>query len=190
MSRKTALQRLQRDLQEVQKDDNIAAGPDGDDLFEWSAILEGPARSPWEGAILRLELKFPEDYPHAPPKVKFLTKNMFHPNVYGDGRLCLDLLQTQWSPTTDVRGLLVSIQSLLADPNPASPANPEAAELYTKDRMAYDARVRKVAAASLDDAEAETAADRAEDDDEDDDASDEGQKDGAPAAAATASAGK
>jgi ubiquitin-protein ligase len=161
---KTAVSRLQRDLLEVQRDDSLVAGPADDDLFQWDAVLEGPANSVWEGAILRLELKFPEDYPHSPPQVKFLTK-MFHPNVYGDGRLCLDLLRTQWSPSTDVRGLLVSIQSLLTDPNPNSPANPEAAELYQKDRMTYDARVRALAQASLEEAEGEGDDDGENDDD-------------------------
>lgn len=162
---KTAISRLQKDLLEVQKDDNIVAGPSGDDLFKWDAILEGPDNSVWEGAILRLELEFPQDFPHSPPQVKFLTK-MFHPNVYGDGRLCLDLLRTQWSPSTDVRGLLVSIQSLLTDPNPNSPANPEAAELYQKDRMTYDARVRKIAQESLEDAENENDDEKDENNDE------------------------
>lgn len=166
---KTAVSRLQRDLLEVQRDDSIVAGPADDDLFQWDAILEGPPNSVWEGAILRLELKFPEDYPHSPPQVKFLTK-MFHPNVYGDGRLCLDLLRTQWSPSTDVRGLLVSIQSLLTDPNPNSPANPEAAELYQKDRMTYDAKVRAIAQASLEEAE------EGNDDDDDDDGAEKEKK--------------
>ena len=164
MSR-TAAARLQRDLLEVQRDDNIVAGPVDDDLFTWDAMLEGPPQSVWEGALLRLVMKFPTDYPHSPPEVKFLTR-MFHPNVYNDGRLCLDLLKSQWSPSTDVRGLLVSIQSLLTDPNPNSPANPEAAELFQKDRMTYDARVRAIAAASLAEAEAAgAAADAADDDD-------------------------
>jgi ubiquitin-conjugating enzyme E2 A len=154
---KTAVSRLQRDLVEVQRDDSVVAGPKGDDLFDWEAFVEGPSATAWEGALLRLELKFPQDYPHSPPAVRFMSR-VYHPNVYGDGRLCLDLLKTQWSPSTDVRGLLVSIQSLLVDPNPNSPANPEAAELFVKDRMAYDARVRALAAASLSEAEAGSAA--------------------------------
>ncbi len=165
MATKTALQRLQRDLVEVQKDDSLVAGPEGSDLMHWMAIIAGPDNSVWEGAMLRLELKFPNDYPQNPPKVKFITR-VFHPNVYGGGEkangeqyLCLDVLSTMWSPSTDVRSLLVSIQSLLVDPNPASPANAEAAELYVRDRMAYNARVRAVAAASLAAAEADAAND-------------------------------
>ena len=41
-----------------------------------------------------------------------------------------DILQNQWSPIYDVSAILTSIQSLLCDPNPASPANSEASRLY------------------------------------------------------------
>ena len=55
---------------------------------------------------------------------------MFHPNVYADGGICLDILQNRWSPTYDVSAILTSIQSLLDEPNPNSPANSVAAQLY------------------------------------------------------------
>ena len=40
--------------------------------------------------------------------------------------------------------ILTSIQSLLSDPNPASPANMEASQLYERDRREYNKRVRAV----------------------------------------------
>ena len=55
---------------------------------------------------------------------------MFPPNVYADGGICLDILQNRWSPTYDVSAILTSIQSLLDEPNPNSPANNVAAQLY------------------------------------------------------------
>jgi ubiquitin-conjugating enzyme E2 A len=63
--------------------------------------------------------------------------------VYGDGKICLDILQNQWSPVMDVAGLLQSVQSLLPDPNAASPANAEAARLFESARPEYDRRVRE-----------------------------------------------
>ena len=86
------------------------------------------------------------------------------PPVYSDGTLCLDIIQDQWSPIHNVCTLLTSIQvraglradvgtltehslpepnanatqSLLTDPNPASPANPEAAQVYMNDRAAFN----------------------------------------------------
>jgi ubiquitin-protein ligase len=59
---------------------------------------------------------------------------------------CLDILQTQWSPIYTVSTILTSIQSLLTDPNNASPANPEAAKLYDSNKKEYRKRVRAVAA--------------------------------------------
>ena len=55
---------------------------------------------------------------------------MFHPNIYTNGSICLDILQHNWSPIYDVCAILTSIQSLLTDPNPNSPANVQAAKLY------------------------------------------------------------
>jgi ubiquitin-conjugating enzyme E2 A len=67
---------------------------------------------------------------------------MFHPNIYTDGRICLDILQNQWSPVYDVWAVLTSIRSLLSDPNPLSPANNVAAQMYNENRSEYERRVR------------------------------------------------
>jgi ubiquitin-conjugating enzyme E2 A len=75
--------------------------------------------------------------------VKFVSR-LFHPNVYADGKICLDILQNQWSPIYDIAAILTSIQSLLSDPNPASPANAEASQLYERDRREYNRRVREI----------------------------------------------
>ena len=74
------------------------------------------------------------------PKVKFVSK-MFHPNIYLDGSICLDVLQSRWSPTYDVAAILTSIQSLLDEPNPISPANAEAANLYQTNKREYKKKV-------------------------------------------------
>ncbi|KNZ48882.1 ubiquitin-conjugating enzyme E2 2 [Puccinia sorghi] len=81
------------------------------------------------------------------PTVKFLSK-MFHPNVYANGELCLDILQNRWSPTYDVAAILTSVQSLLHDPNPNSPANAEAANLYRDNMKDYIKKVRATVEAS------------------------------------------
>lgn len=109
--------------------------------MEWNAVIFGPEGTIWDGGIFRLSMVFSEDYPNKAPVVKFLTK-LFHPNVYADGAICLDILQNQWSPIYDVAAVLTSIQSLLSDPNPNSPANSEAARLFVEDRREYNRRVK------------------------------------------------
>ena len=85
--------------------------------------------------------------------------------MYANGDLCLDILQNRWSPTYDVSAILTSIQSLLHDPNPNSPANTEAARLvcllffadppapkqYTENRKEYCRRVKETVAQSWED---------------------------------------
>ncbi len=87
-------------------------------------------------------MTFDESYPTKPPHVKFLSQ-IFHPNVYANGDLCLDILQNRWSPTYDVSAILTSVQSLLHDPNPNSPANAEAARLFTDNKKEYVKRVKE-----------------------------------------------
>jgi ubiquitin-conjugating enzyme E2 A len=121
--------------------------PNPDDIMSWNAIIFGPEDTPWDGGTFKLILKFTEDYPNKAPTVKFKS-NMFHPNIYADGGICLDILQNQWSPIYDVSAILTSIQSLLCDPNPNSPANIEAAKLFTENRREYNRRVKEVVEAS------------------------------------------
>lgn len=74
-----------------------------------NAVIIGPADTPFEDGTFRLVMHFEEQYPNKPPGVKFISQ-MFHPNVYGTGELCLDILQNRWSPTYDVAAILTSIQ--------------------------------------------------------------------------------
>mmetsp|Transcript_24973 Transcript_24973/g.31167 ORF Transcript_24973/g.31167 Transcript_24973/m.31167 type:complete len:151 (-) Transcript_24973:138-590(-) len=92
-------------------------------------------------------MEFLQDYPNKPPKVKFLTK-MFHPNIYSDGSICLDIFKTTWSPVYDVSAVLTSIQSLLTDPNPNSPVNAIASKMFVKNYQEYCAKVRQCVSAS------------------------------------------
>lgn len=93
------------------------------------------------GGTFKLELFLPEEYPMAPPRVRFLTK-IYHPNigksikslliVFLDssdhlcafdfldklGRICLDILKDKWSPALQIRTVLLSVQALLSAPNP------------------------------------------------------------------------
>ncbi|ETW77202.1 hypothetical protein HETIRDRAFT_460537 [Heterobasidion irregulare TC 32-1] len=129
--------RLIRDFKRLSSDPpgGISGSPCPDNIMLWNAVIFGPG---WD---FQTPLTFDESYPNKPPTVKFLSR-MFHPNVYANGELCLDILQNRWSPTYDVAAILTSIQSLLHDPNPNSPANAEAAQLYRENMKEYVRRVR------------------------------------------------
>jgi len=131
-----------RDFRRLQQDppQGVTGAPMEEDIMKWNAVIFGPDDTPWEGGTFKLTLQFTEDYPNKPPTVKFVTK-MFHPNIYANGQICLDILQNQWSPIYDIAAILTSIQSLLTDPNPNSPANVEAAKLYQENRREYDRKV-------------------------------------------------
>jgi len=129
----------------MQKDppQGISASPNESNLMAWNAVIFGPEETVWDGGTFKLTLQFTEEYPNKAPTVRFLSK-MFHPNIYADGQICLDILQNQWSPIYDVSAILTSIQSLLCDPNPNSPANSEAAKLFSEDKREYNRKVKEV----------------------------------------------
>ena len=123
--------RLQQELMSLMMsgEKGVSAFPDGDNLFKWIGIIQGPSGTVYEGLEYRLILEFPNGYPIIAPKVKF-ESYCFHPNVDENGNICLDILREKWSATYDVQSILVSIQSLLADPNNESPLNDQAADLW------------------------------------------------------------
>jgi len=140
-----ARRRLMRDFKRLQTDppQGISGAPLENNIMKWNAVIFGPEDTPWEGGTFKLSLEFTEDYPNKGPTVKFLSK-MFHPNVYADGAICLDILGNQWSPIYDIAAILTSIQSLLTDPNPNSPANTEAAKLFQENKREYTKRLKEI----------------------------------------------
>ncbi|GME72986.1 unnamed protein product [[Candida] boidinii] len=97
----------------------ITATPHEDNLRYFDVTIEGPSSSPYENGVFKLELFLPDDYPMIAPKVRFLTK-IYHPNIDRLGRICLDVLKSNWSPALQIRTILLSIQALLSAPNPVS----------------------------------------------------------------------
>ncbi|KAM9603330.1 ubiquitin-conjugating enzyme E2 D2 isoform 2-T2 [Morphnus guianensis] len=119
-----------------------SAGPVGDDMFHWQATIMGPNDSPYQGGVFFLTIHFPTDYPFKPPKVAFTTR-IYHPNINSNGSICLDILRSQWSPALTISKVLLSICSLLCDPNPDDPLVPEIARIYKTDREKYNRIARE-----------------------------------------------
>ncbi|KAK4996664.1 Ubiquitin-conjugating enzyme E2 11 [Elasticomyces elasticus] len=118
----------------------ISAFPDGADLTHWTGTLKGPSSTPYENLTFKLSFDFPARYPYSPPEVRFTTP-IFHPNIDFSGRICLDILKDKWSPVQNVHSVMISVQSLLGEPNNASPLNGQAAELWDKDPEEYKKHV-------------------------------------------------
>lgn len=138
-----ALKRIKKELEEFGRDPpaNCSAGPIQDDYFHWEAMLMGPADSPYQGGLFKLNIVFPLDYPFKPPKITFITK-IYHPNVNANGIICLDILKNQWSPALTISKVLLSISSLLTDPNPEDPLVPEIAQLFKSNVAKYNENAR------------------------------------------------
>eukprot|EP01057_Protomagalhaensia_wolfi_P003952 Protomagalhaensia_wolfi_Nauph_80__3951@NODE_4003_length_660_cov_588_111111_g3170_i0_p1_GENE_NODE_4003_length_660_cov_588_111111_g3170_i0NODE_4003_length_660_cov_588_111111_g3170_i0_p1_ORF_typecomplete_len170_score21_81UQ_con/PF00179_26/1_2e49ProkE2_B/PF14461_6/7_1e06_NODE_4003_length_660_cov_588_111111_g3170_i062571 len=128
-----------------------------DDLMKWRVAFTGPPDSPYEGGILTATLKFPDDFPNNPPEMVFVSP-MFHPNVYPDGKVCISILHPpgtdvfneqesadeRWRPIISVESIILSVQSMLDEPNLESPANVDAAKMMRERPKDYKRKIRRM----------------------------------------------
>jgi ubiquitin-conjugating enzyme (huntingtin interacting protein 2) len=126
MASNIANQRIQREFREVVKSEEVKnSGVQlslvADDLTELAGTILGPPDTPYEGGTYKLEIKIPDTYPFNPPRVRFITK-IWHPNISSvTGAICLDILKDQWAAAMTLRTVLLSLQALLAAPEPDDP---------------------------------------------------------------------
>uniref|UniRef100_A0A0N4ZFE8 E2 ubiquitin-conjugating enzyme n=1 Tax=Parastrongyloides trichosuri TaxID=131310 RepID=A0A0N4ZFE8_PARTI len=148
---------LQRQLQELQKNpvDGFSAGlVNDDDVYKWEVLIIGPPDTIYEGGFFKAILEFPLEYPQRPPKMRFVSE-MWHPNISKNGSVCISILhepgddhfgyerpEERWLPVHTVETILLSVISILADPNSESPANVDAAKEFINN---YDEFKKKVA---------------------------------------------
>lgn len=156
---------LTKQLKELQKNpiDGCSAGlEDPTNIFRWSVVIMGPPDTPYEGGIFKATMVFPSDYPNNPPQMRFTTE-MFHPNIYSDGRVCISILHApgddpdhyedaseRWLPVHTVVSILISVISMISSPNTESPANVDAAKLLRDNPEEFAKRVQRTVRKSQD----------------------------------------
>ncbi|KAF2665312.1 ubiquitin-conjugating enzyme [Microthyrium microscopicum] len=115
------------------------------DLKKWECAVPGKEKTIWADGLFKLEVTFPDEYPTKPPKCRFMPA-LFHPNVYPSGTVCLSILNEEegWKPAITIKEILLGIQELLNEPNIESPAQAEAYQLFKKDKVAYERKVKAV----------------------------------------------
>ena len=160
----SALRRLMAEYKQLTLNppEGIVAGPlSEENFFEWEALITGPEGTCFEGGVFPARLTFPVDYPLSPPKMKF-TCDLFHPNIYPDGRVCISILHApgddpmgyessaeRWSPVQSVEKILLSVVSMLAEPNDESAANVDAAKTWRDDRAKFNEIAQRTVRKSL-----------------------------------------
>ncbi|XP_030640333.1 cell division cycle 34 homolog a [Chanos chanos] len=143
-SSQKALMLEMRSLQEEPVEGFKITLVDESDLYNWEVAIFGPPNTLYEGGYFKARIRFPIDYPYSPPAFRFLTR-MWHPNIYENGDVCISILHPpvddpqsgelpseRWNPTQNVRTILLSVISLLNEPNTFSPANVDASVMYRK----------------------------------------------------------
>jgi len=148
---------LSKELMRLAKDPvpGFTVEPASDDLYTWIVGMFGPPDTIYQGGYFKARMKFPESYPMDPPSM-VMMQPMWHPNIYEDGRLCISILHApgddaqsgelaseRWNPTQSVATVLLSVISMLNEPNISSPANVDASVMYRNSPEEYNARVLK-----------------------------------------------
>eukprot|EP01068_Selenidium_serpulae_P015786 Selendium_serpulae@DN6243_c0_g2_i1.p1 len=138
------LYRIKRELEDVKKHDaNAAVEVRGGNMRHWLCTMDGPPSTPYENQQFTLSIYFPDDYPFAAPEVKFVTK-VWHPNISSKtGAICLSTLASGWCPAFHVGTVLLSIQALLAAPEPSDPMDAEVATMYKNNRPLFEETARQ-----------------------------------------------
>ena len=136
--------RLVKEYQEILESpvENCNLALINDDIYNWEGVLFGPEGTPYENGLFYLNVNFPKEYPYVPPNIYFKTK-IYHPNISHNGVICLDILKGEWSPVLTISKVMISLSSLLSDPNPDDPLVLEIAKEMKTDISLFNKKARK-----------------------------------------------
>ncbi|KAI9651656.1 MAG: Ubiquitin-conjugating enzyme E2 4, partial [Alyxoria varia] len=95
-----SLRRINKELNDMNHDppSSCAAGPTGDDLYNWEGTIMGPGDTPYSGGVFFVSIRLPGEYPFHPPHIIFKTR-VYHPNIDSRGRISADILGGSWCTT-------------------------------------------------------------------------------------------
>ena len=138
--------RAARDLADLAAHGVELRGEDGGavaDVAAFHARVLGPPGTPYAGAAFWVRFTLCSHFPFKSPSVGFVDR-VVHPNVeFASGSVCLDALNSRWSPNFTLRHVVEDLLPyLLAYPNVDDPLNREAAGELVRDPAAYAAAVR------------------------------------------------
>ena len=121
---KDAAMRILSDVREIMRfplhGDGIYYVHDDEDILTGYAMLYGQPGTLYYGGYYFFKVTFPPDYPHKPPKVKFLSNDgttRMHPNFYKNGYVCLSILGNwrgdQWTGCVTLKSILLTMISIM-----------------------------------------------------------------------------
>lgn len=144
LSNVMTVKRIHREVADAKKEDlgPITLAPSIDNLFRWAGTIPGPQGSPYEGGVFNINIQLANDYPFSAPKVTFVTR-IYHMNISDKGNVCIDILKQNWSPALSLFKVMLSLSSLLTDPNPHDPLVPSIATEYVRNRVQHDRTARR-----------------------------------------------
>ncbi|KAK9835539.1 hypothetical protein WJX74_002634 [Apatococcus lobatus] len=137
--------RIQKELKEIERDkkSGVSVQLNGDNIHRLTGFLEGPKDTAYQGGYFVVDIKLEDQYPFVPPKMRFRTK-VWHPNISSaNGAICLDILKDQWSPALTLKTALLSLQALLASPEPDDPQDGVVASQYIKNQPLFQRTARQ-----------------------------------------------
>jgi ubiquitin-conjugating enzyme E2 M len=114
--------RIQKDLTELSLPSTMQTHfPNPEDLLNFQLTIT-PDEGMYKGGCFRFSFAVNSNYPHEPPKVK-CTQKIYHPNIDLEGNVCLNILREDWKPVLNLNSIMVGLQFLFIEPNPADPLN-------------------------------------------------------------------